>query len=219
MSALFPDASGKPGYDKAEVDEFLARAKAAYEDVDGEITSSDIRQKVFTTTPKDGYDTKAVDDALWRLEEAFASRERAGVTEETGEAGYYKRIRAQAQEILDRGMRKRGSYDLLGARADFDRLVAYCPEYAEGYNQRAFINFMRNDYEPAIIDLTRALELSPTHTGALTGRALSYYALGRTAEARADLEVALGLNPWLPERHMLSDPAMKTPQQPKGDDL
>ena len=107
MSALFPDASGKPGYDKAEVDEFLARAKAAYEDADEEITSSDIRQKVFTTTPKDGYDTKAVDDALWRLEEAFASRERAGVTEETGEAGYYKRIRAQAQEILDRVARPR----------------------------------------------------------------------------------------------------------------
>ena len=124
-----------------------------------------------------------------------------------------------AQEILERGMRKRGSYDLLGARADFDTLVAYCPDYAEGYNQRAFINFMRNDYAPAIDDLSRALELSPTHTGALTGRALSYYALGRHKEARADLEVALGLNPWLPERHMLSDPAMKGPQTPKGDDL
>lgn len=124
-----------------------------------------------------------------------------------------------AQEILNRGMRKRGSFDLLGARADFDTLVDYCPEYAEGYNQRAFINFMRNDYEPAIVDLTRALELSPTHTGALTGRALSYYALGRLKEARADLVVALGLNPWLPERHMLSDPAMKGQQEPKGDDL
>ncbi|MCW1955829.1 MAG: hypothetical protein KIH71_007920 [Roseobacter sp.] len=124
-----------------------------------------------------------------------------------------------AQEILNRGMRKRGSYDLLGARADFDRLVEYCPEYAEGYNQRAFINFLRNDYQPAIEDLSRALDLSPTHTGALTGRALSYYALGRMREARADLEVALGLNPWLPERHMLADPALKGAQKPEGDDL
>lgn len=123
-----------------------------------------------------------------------------------------------AQEILDRGMRKRGSYDLLGARGDFDTLVEYCPDYAEGYNQRAFINFIRQDYEPALVDLTRAIELSPTHTGALTGRALSYYALGRMAESRADLEVALGLNPWLAERHMLSDPALKG-AEPEGDDL
>ncbi|WP_298678921.1 hypothetical protein [uncultured Lentibacter sp.] len=126
---------------------------------------------------------------------------------------------AAAQAILDSGMRKRGSFDLLGARAEFDRLVAYCPDYAEGYNQRAFVNFIRQDYEPAIADLTRALALSPTHTGALTGRALSYYALGRLAEARADLEVALGLNPWLPERHMLADPNMKGTATPKGDDL
>lgn len=108
VSELFSDApTGQPGYDKAEVDEFLSQAKAAYEGNGTEMTSSDIRQKVFTTTSKDGYDTQAVDDALWRLEEAFASRERVGVTEETGEAGYYKRIRAQAQEILDRVARPR----------------------------------------------------------------------------------------------------------------
>jgi len=33
-----------------------------------------------------------------------------------------------AQEILNRGMRKRGSFDMLGARADFDKLVEYCTE-------------------------------------------------------------------------------------------
>lgn len=124
-----------------------------------------------------------------------------------------------AQEMLDSGMRKRGSFDWLGAQSDFDRLVTYCPDYAEGYNQRAFINFLRGDYDAAIPDLTRALELSPTHTGALTGRALSYYALGRFREARSDLEVGLGLNPWLPERHMLADPNLKDADAPKGDDL
>jgi len=47
------------------------------------------------------------------------------------------------------------------------------------------------------------IALSPRHTGALTGRALTLMALGRTAEARADLLVALALNPWLPERRFL----------------
>ncbi|MEQ8342287.1 MAG: hypothetical protein RID15_00905 [Marinovum algicola] len=110
---------------------------------------------------------------------------------------------ARAQEILDRGMRRRSAYDFLGAMQDFDRLIAYCPDYAEGYNQRGFVSFIRQDYPAALIDLDRVIALSPRHTGALTGRALTLMALGRTAEARADLLVALALNPWLPERRFL----------------
>ena len=109
----------------------------------------------------------------------------------------------KAQEILDRGMRRRSAYDFLGAMQDFDRLIAYCPDYAEGYNQRGFVSFIRQDYPAALIDLDRVIALSPRHTGALTGRALTLMALGRTAEARADLLVALALNPWLPERRFL----------------
>jgi DivIVA domain-containing protein len=66
------------------------------------VDSSVIRQVSFTLVDEDGFATEPVDQALWRLEEAFAKRERAGRTEEVGEAGYFKQIRAQAQEILDR---------------------------------------------------------------------------------------------------------------------
>lgn len=107
MSELFADATSGNGYDKDEVNEFLDRAKRVYEGLEEGVTSSDIRQKVFTVNPKDGYDTHAVDQALWRLEEAFASREKGVVSEQTGEAGFYKRIRGQAQEILDRVARPR----------------------------------------------------------------------------------------------------------------
>jgi len=108
----------------------------------------------------------------------------------------------QAQAILDRGMTLRRSFDLLGARAEFDRLIRYCPDYAEGYNQRAFVAFLGRDYEAALPDLDRTLELSPRHIGALSGRALSLVGLGRLAEARVALSRALELNPWLPERHL-----------------
>ncbi|SFL96697.1 tetratricopeptide repeat protein [Shimia aestuarii] len=111
-----------------------------------------------------------------------------------------------AQEILDRGMRKRAAWDLLGAQEDFDTLVTYCPDYAEGYNQRAFVNFLRQDFEAALPDLDRALELSPRHIGALSGRALSLIGLGRDAEAQDALAEALELNPWLPERVLLQAP-------------
>lgn len=105
-----------------------------------------------------------------------------------------------AQEMLDQGMSRRGSYDFLGALNDLDRLVAYCPDYAEGYNQRAFVNYLRQDFAPALRDLDRAIELSPNHIAALSGRALTLLGLERTEEARAALAHALDLNPWLPER-------------------
>ncbi len=106
----------------------------------------------------------------------------------------------QAQAVLDRGMSRRSGYDLAGALEDFDTLTDYCPTYAEGYNQRAFVHFLRQDFAAALIDLDRALELSPQHVAAMSGRALSLFGLSRTDEARAALEAALALNPWLPER-------------------
>ncbi len=120
-----------------------------------------------------------------------------------------------AQEILDQGMRKRAGYNLQGALEDFDRLVKYCPKYAEGYNQRAFVNFIRQDYDAALADLNHAVELSPTHIAAIAGRAMTYIGLGQPEAAQADLRVAVGLNPWLPERGML----VEQPKNGQQDEL
>ena len=93
--------------------------------------------------------------------------------------------------------------DYAGALVAFESLVAYCPHYAEGYNQRAFVHFLRQDYKAALPDLERAIELSPNHVAAMTGQALTLVALGRNGEAALALRKALALNPWLSERHML----------------
>lgn len=108
-----------------------------------------------------------------------------------------------AQAVLDAGMEKRAAYDFTGAIAEFDRLIAYCPDYAEGYNQRAFVLFIQQDYDSALVDLDRALELSPTHVAALAGKALTLMGLNRMDEGQALLKQALALNPWLPERRMV----------------
>ncbi|WP_420584635.1 tetratricopeptide repeat protein [Ruegeria sp.] len=108
-----------------------------------------------------------------------------------------------AQAVLDRGMTRRNAWDLLGAIEDFDKLIAYCPSYAEGYNQRAFAHFLRQDFEAALPDLDRAIELSPNHVAAISGRALTLLGLQRIDEAREALQQALELNPWLSERHLL----------------
>lgn len=109
----------------------------------------------------------------------------------------------RAQELLDEGMVRREAYDFAGAVDAFDALIDYCPEYAEGYNQRAFVNFIRQDYEEALPDLERAVALSPRHIAAMTGQALTLAALERKAEAALVLREALELNPWLSERALL----------------
>lgn len=122
----------------------------------------------------------------------------------------------QAQAILDRGMTRARGFDHVGALSDFDALVDYCPTYAEGYNQRAFVNFLRQDYAAALVDLDRTIDLSPRHIGALSGRALTLLGLQRRDEARTALQWALSLNPWLTERGLA---APGGPLEPLGEDL
>lgn len=114
---------------------------------------------------------------------------------------------ARAQVLLDRGIERREAYDFEAAAQALDELVAYCPDYAEGYNQRAFVQFLRADYANALEDLERALDLTPTHIGALSGKAMTLMGLGRTLAAQSTLRQALALNPWLAERSMLIEPA------------
>lgn len=115
---------------------------------------------------------------------------------------------ARAQEMLDRGMGRRAVYDFDAAEAAFEELIAYCPDYAEGYNQRAFVNFLRQDFGPALEDLDRALALSPRHVAAMSGKALTLMGLGRMDAGQAVLREALALNPWLPERgYLIEDPS------------
>ncbi len=111
---------------------------------------------------------------------------------------------ARAQEMLDRGMQQREGFDFAGSRRTLDGLVDYCPDYAEGYNQRAFASFLSQDFQSALLDLDVTLSINPRHLGALSGKALTLMGLGREEEAQTVLREALKLNPWLSERSLLS---------------
>ena len=114
---------------------------------------------------------------------------------------------AAAQELLDRGMNARRVSDYLGSIDALDRLVEYCPEYAEGYNQRAFTYFLWGRHELALADLERTLEIIPDHIGALSGKGLTLIELGRNEEAQDALKAAVALHPWLAERFLIEEPA------------
>ncbi len=121
-----------------------------------------------------------------------------------------------AQEVLKAGMGRRDAYDFVGAITEYDRLIDYCPTYAEGYNQRAYIHFLRGDHANALVDLDAALVLQPHHVAAQSGRALTLMNLGRLEEARAQLLIAVENNPWLSEAALLAEGA---PLGLKGKDI
>tara|TARA_R110002033_G_scaffold64188_5_gene115192 strand:- start:255 stop:833 length:579 start_codon:yes stop_codon:yes gene_type:complete len=127
---------------------------------------------------------------------------------------YLRAPDAEAQAVLDRGMARRDSYDYLGAKTDFDRLIAYCPDYAEGWNQRAFVYYLQGDFVRALADLDEALARTPDHVPAQSGRALTLMQLGQREEARAQLLEALANNPWLSERALIAPGAPLGPQPP-----
>ncbi|WP_242601384.1 tetratricopeptide repeat protein [Pseudaestuariivita atlantica] len=112
---------------------------------------------------------------------------------------------ALSQTFLDRGMAQRSYSNFVGALANFDALINYCPDYAEGYNQRAFAYFLQAKFDKALVDLDKTLSLSPRHIGALSGKALTLMGLERDEEAQEVLREALKLNPWLSERRFLKD--------------
>ena len=119
----------------------------------------------------------------------------------------------QAQLLLDEGMTRRSAFDLDGAITAFDALIDYCPDYAEGYNQRAFAYFIRGDYEAALPDLDRAISLRPRHIAALAGKGLTLIQLGRIREGQDAIRAALAFNPWLSERQFLTLPPEDGPEQ------
>ncbi len=111
-----------------------------------------------------------------------------------------------AQALLDEGLAHQRYGDYAASRNVLSDLIAYCPSYAEGYNQRAYAAFLSFDFEAALVDLDAAIALQPAHLGALTGKARTLIELGRDDEAQTVLRDALAINPWLAERALLIGP-------------
>jgi len=106
--ASFPEAQGREkGYDKRAVDEFLERARAAFEADDGSLGSADVRRVAFPLT-KHGYAIASVDAALGRIEDAIAARERSAALAQQGVHAWVGQARETAQVVLDRLSRPRG---------------------------------------------------------------------------------------------------------------
>lgn len=127
------------GYHRRQVDQFMARARVAYEGSGG-LRSSDIRRITFDAV-KGGYAADQVDDVLDRLEDALAQAERQERILSEGEEVWSARVQGSVEILRGRLRRPDGerfrrpsrpdaaSYDVGGVDALCRRLLARFEEH------------------------------------------------------------------------------------------
>jgi tetratricopeptide (TPR) repeat protein len=113
--------------------------------------------------------------------------------------------RPEVDGLLLEGVRAMERRDLVEAEACFSRLIARAPEFAEGWNKRATVRYLAENYEGSIADCRETLARKPHHFGALSGQGLCHLALGQHRAAAALFRRALAVHPHLTSaRHNLA---------------
>ena len=71
-----------------------------------------------------------------------------------------------------------------GAAMDYlDQVISLKPDYVEGWNRRATLNFAIGDYRKSMEDINQVLRIEPRHFGALAGMAAILSEGGNDAQA------------------------------------
>lgn len=157
--------------------------------------------------PEDGgqvvVDESDPEDEKSRLDELFANLAKSDNPKEA------ERIGREIQMLwMDSGS---DTVDVLMSRAGkaiqaddhalaldlLDTVVILKPTYAEGWNRRATVHYMTEDFGKSLVDIERTLALEPRHWGALSGLAIIQRRLGFESEALATFRRALEVNPSL----------------------
>lgn len=99
--------------------------------------------------------------------------------------------------LLRRGIDAMEGQRLAEAEAAFSQLIEEAPHFAEGWNKRATLRYLAQNYAGAIDDCRETLARNPHHFGALSGQGLCHLALGEHGEAAALFRRALAVHPHL----------------------
>lgn len=76
-------------------------------------------------------------------------------------------------------------------------VVEIKPDYAEGWNRRATLYYLMDEYALSVSDIRHTLAIEPRHFGALSGLGLILQSMGRKQSALVAFEEALKVHPFL----------------------
>jgi tetratricopeptide (TPR) repeat protein len=148
------------------------------------------------STPRVTQSKSELDDLFARLR-TTASAEEAHHLEIAIMHVWAKSGQPEVDSMMLAGVQLAHMGDLDAAIAVLDQVVKAAPTFAEGYDQRARVHIMRDEYGEAIGDLHRVLAIEPRHYSALAsmGRILLLY--DKEEAALHAFEAALAINPYL----------------------
>jgi tetratricopeptide (TPR) repeat protein len=104
---------------------------------------------------------------------------------------------AEADRIFRAGVDAMQQGKLAEAETEFTRVIKMIPEFAEGWNKRATVRYMRKDFAGSIADCQGTLARNPHHFGALSGQGLCHMSLAEYREAAVCFRRALEIHPHL----------------------
>ena len=78
-----------------------------------------------------------------------------------------------------------------------DQVIVLKPDFAEGWNKRATVHYLADDYASSVADIRQTLALQPRHFGALSGLGMILQETGQKEQAIVVLRKALAINPQL----------------------
>ncbi|MDJ1172672.1 tetratricopeptide repeat protein [Roseofilum capinflatum] len=107
----------------------------------------------------------------------------------------FKRLQ-QAQRVLETGQFER-------AEEMLTEVIHAWPDFAEAWNRRAVLYYMRREYYKAIADCEEVMRLNPNHFGALHGLGLCHAALAQYRQAIAAFRQASAIVPHAIENQRL----------------
>ena len=99
--------------------------------------------------------------------------------------------------LMTKGISAMNRRDPRKALEVFDQVVKIAPEFAEGWNKRATVQYMLQNFDASLFDIEKTLALEPRHFGALSGRGLVYAAKEELELAIGSFEAALEVNPQM----------------------
>jgi tetratricopeptide (TPR) repeat protein len=100
--------------------------------------------------------------------------------------------------MMAAGMRAMQINDSDRALEIFDQVVERAPDFAEGWNKRATVYWIRDEYDASMRDIQQTLRLEPRHFGAISGMGLIFEELEDPEAALQAFEEVLRIHPHAP---------------------
>ncbi len=103
----------------------------------------------------------------------------------------------EVDALFQQGLEQMQGRGIDAAIQTFSEVIRRKPEFAEGWNKRATLYYMRGDFDKSLADCDEVIKRNPVHFGALSGYGLIYLQLGQPERALQYFERALAVDPNL----------------------